>query len=208
MPSKENKESSLASDCQNLALMIEGDEKNTMMTLPMRRTGFDEDKEFQKFVKCVERLVRNSVEYREWSGFVKDTLGYSTCAMTEEKSAEVTIEIHHHPINLYTICKAVIASYINKEKPFCSGDIALACLELHFKNKIGYIPLVSSIHEKFHNGFLKIPIEFVHGEWKHVLNEFPMEDVDVQMISDLSMVKLDQIKQSWSRNNYDAIANG
>jgi hypothetical protein len=203
-----DKEPSLASNHQNLALMIEGEEDNTMMTLPLRRAGFDEDKEYQKFIKNIERMVRSSAEYREWSTFVKDTLGYSTCAITEEKSAEVTIEIHHHPINLYTICKAIITSYINKEKQFCSVDIALECLELHYKNQVGYIPLVSSIHEKFHNGFLKIPIDFVHGEWKHVLNNYPMEDVDVQMISDMSMVQLDQLKQDWSRNNYDAISNG
>jgi hypothetical protein len=88
-----DKEPSLASNHQNLALMIEGEEDNTMMTLPLRRAGFDEDKEYQKFIKNIERMVRSSAEYREWSTFVKDTLGYSTCAITEEKSAEVKEKI-------------------------------------------------------------------------------------------------------------------
>jgi len=197
----------ITGDFQNLALMVEGEEENNAMKLPMRRGGFDDDKEYIKFIKNVERLIRSAAEYREWCRYIKDVLDHSICAITEERSAEVTIEIHHHPINLFTICKGVTTSYINKEKPFCTYDIALEVMELHYKNHIGYTPLISTLHEKFHNGFLKIPMELVHGDWFHVLNHYPLEDVDVEMISAMANIKMVDVKQTWTKNNYPVAAN-
>jgi hypothetical protein len=42
----------------------------------------------------------------------------------------------------------------------------------HYQNIIGYIPLVSTLHEKFHNGFLDLPINFVQGYWEVFWNKF------------------------------------
>ncbi len=192
----------ITSDQVNLKLMIEGEEDNPVSNLPLRRKGFDDDREFTKFIKNIERLVRSSIEYKDWTRYIKDVLGYSACALTDEKSAEITLEIHHHPINLYTICKGLTTSYINKEKEFCSYDIALECINMHFSNRIGYIPLISTLHEKYHNGFLRIPIDLCHGEWRWVMNHLPLDEIDTSIISELAQVKLEDMKQEWSRGSY------
>ena len=197
----------ITSDQVNLKLMIEGEQDNPISTLPLRRKGFDDDKEFSKFIHNIERLLRSSTEYKDWVRYVKDVLGYSACAITDEKAAELTIEIHHHPINLYTICKGVVTSYINKEKEFCSYDIALECINLHYKNQIGYIPLIASIHEKYHNGFLRIAIEKCHGDWRFILNTYPLDEIDVAIVSELAQVKLEDMKHEWKRGSYPGIMN-
>jgi hypothetical protein len=196
----------IVSDQDNLKLMIEGSETDDFSTLPLRRAGFDDDKEFIKFIKNVERLVRSSTEYRDWTSFVKDVLGYSNCALTEEKTSEITLEVHHYPINLFVVCKGVITDYINKQKNFCTSDITLEVLNLHFENRIGYIPLISSLHEKFHSGFLQLPIHLVHGDWRYILNTYPLEEIEVSIISEFAQTK--DTNQKWTVNNYPGVVNG
>ena len=203
--SQEEKNFQISSNVDNLELFC-GD--NAEYKLPLRRAGFDQEKDFTYFIKNVERLVRNSTEYREWKKYVKDVLGYCNCAFTSEKSSEVTIEIHHHPVTLFTLVKTVTVFSINKEKEFCSFDIAQQCIELHFSNRVGYIPLASTIHEKYHAGFLRIPIELVHGDWRYIVDNYPVDDLDIQLIGEQAAVKLEDIKVEWTKNNYPGVVNG
>lgn len=189
-------------------LTLKGITSDPSETLPLRRTGFEEDKEFIQFIKNVERLVRSSNEYREWVKYIKDVLGFSACAVTQEKGCELTIEAHHHPISLFNICKAIIVKYMNEGKEFCTYDIALECMNLHFSNQVGFVILITSIHEKFHNGFIKIPIELCHGNFVHILNTYPFDDVDRQIILEYINVKLQDVKEVWTRNQYPVAVNG
>ena len=195
----------IISDIKSLKLMIEGGDTST--SLPLRRTGFDEDKDFIKFIRSIERLIRGSVEYHEWVRYIKETLGHSECTLTHERSCETNVDIHHHPINLFTIVKSVTNSYINKEKEFCSYDIALQVIDLHFQNRIGYMPVLSDLHLKHHNGFLKLPIDHVHGDWMYIINNYPFEDVDLQIVSEYSSVKSEDLKEVWTRNLYKGVVN-
>ena len=195
----------ISSDLSMLGLLSNGEQP---YSLTLRRKGFDQDKEFIKFVRNVERLVRSSGEYKEWTDYVKDVLGYCNCAVTDEKSSEVTIEIHHHPITLFLIVKSIMITKINKEIEFCTFDIAQEAIELHFTNRLGYIPLVRTLHEKYHGGFLRIPMELVHGDWMYVFNNYNIEDIDMQLIGELASVKLEDVKTAWSRNNYPEAING
>jgi hypothetical protein len=175
-------------------------------TLALRVKSFYSEKEFDKFVKCVERLVRSSGEYKQWVAYIIDTLGVRECALTKENVAECNIEIHHHPITLYTVCKSLIVDNINKEIEFCTFDIATKVIELHFKNKVGYIPLLSDLHKKYHSGFLQLPIELVKGDYKHILNTFPVDENERDRIYSLCNVKAkDCAKLNWSKGDYPGV---
>jgi len=175
---------------------------NTGFSLPLRLSEFTSEKEQIKFIKNVEVAVRRSNEYRYWTSYITDALGHTTCSLTQESMHECTIEIHHHPITLYNICTAVIQECMNKQEKFCSFDIATKIIELHFQDKVGYIPLLSSLHEKYHNSFLDLPIDLVYGDYKYLLNNLPFLDEDRNKINSLCSVKLDNCKQIWSKNNY------
>jgi len=173
--------------------------------LSLRITSFPSVKEFDFFVKGVEKLVRYSQEYKLWVRYITDHLGQSKCALTNESINECPVEIHHHPINLYTIVKSVINDTLSKSIPFSSFDIATKVIELHFQNKVGYVVLISDLHSKYHSGFLNIPIEFINGDYKYVLQHYSIEENDYDKICRLCNVHVSDVKQVWGKNNYPGI---
>ena len=69
-------------------------------------------------------------------------------------------------------------------------------------NKIGYIPIIKSLHEKFHNGFLNIPIDLVKGNYLQFLNEYGkyIDDDDFDIIN--TRLSINSSSDSWSKDNY------
>jgi len=180
-------------------------QENCTFDLPLRIENFSSDKELIRYIKNVETLVRRSSEYYYWTKYITEALGHTSCSLTNENMAECTIDIHHHPLNLYTICKSVIMAKIEKQKKFCTFDIALEIIELHFQDKVGYIPLLSSLHEKYHNGYLEIPIELVYGNYSYIIKNYTMEDCDMEKVIELSKITKDKSKYIWTKNSYPAI---
>jgi hypothetical protein len=176
--------------------------------LPLRVRNFDNESEYVKFIKACERNVRNSVEYRHWKNYIIDILGINTCMITEERMDQCTIEVHHHLPSLFVLIKSIINEKIEKEEEFCSFDIAREAIEIHFKNRVGYITLIKSIHEKFHNGFLSIPIELIKGNYKQFVNDYSshMDDDDLDTIN--QRLSINEGNCSWSRDNYPGSVNG
>jgi len=155
-------------------------------TLSLRQKEFADDKEYNKFVRCCKRMIRTSIEYKQWTEYLKDILGFYSCSITGELNSQTTIEIHHHPIPLEMIIKGILNKQIEKDKEVCTFDISIMTIEAHYKNKIGYIPLVSSLHEKYHNGFLNIPMELISGNYSKYMAEYGsyLEDEDVELIQE------------------------
>ena len=162
-------------------------------TLSLHRTGFNDDKEYKRFIKNVERLVRGSIEYKEWVSFGKFTLGYDYCLFSLENDQETDdIEIHHHPFTLYDIVDLVAAKKIMNGEKFCTLNVAEEVLKLHYELKIGFVPLSGTLHKKYHNGFLAIPREFILGDYQYLLKNFPLSDEQREKIqSKLSVSLLD-----------------
>jgi len=170
--------------------------------LPLRIKTFENEADYTKFIKGIERMVRNSMEYRQWSNYIKDVLHVNSCALTEETLDQVGISIHHHPINLFTIVKGVINKKMESEEPFCTFDICIDVIELHFANKIGYIPLVETLHDKFHNGFLDLPISLVKGNYKSFLDNYSkyLDEDELEKIQ--SRMVINESNCNWSKDNY------
>jgi hypothetical protein len=152
--------------------LLELSSEETDITLSLRIDSFADAKELAKFVKSCEFMIRKSVEYRLWILYIKETLGLVKCEITGEYSNQTSIEIHHHPITLYHIVEAVIAEKIAKEESFCTFDIAMDVIKLHFENKLGFVPLVETLHSKYHNGFLEIPMELVSGNYQFLIDNY------------------------------------
>ena len=186
----------VSNDTNNLQL------SDSSYCLPLRINSFSDEKEQHLFIKNVEKLVRSSIEYKMWVDYVTETLGYNKCALTNEKMSECTLDVHHHPITLYTIVKSVINDYISKEAPFSTYDVSLKTIELHYQNKIGFIVLLSNLHEKYHNGFQNLPIEYTHGDYKHLLDNYHFEDEELESIRQLMNTNLKDSNVSWIRDNY------
>jgi hypothetical protein len=179
----------------------------TGIYLELNRKNFVDESEEKKFIKNVERLVRSSLEYKEWIKFIKDTLNLNVCVFSGETDEETDdIEIHHHPLTLYDIVQAVCDTKIMKDQEFCTFDIAKEVIDLHFTLKVGFVPMLRSLHKKFHNGYLDIPIELVHGDYRYILDNYFIRDNVLEKVRKYESVTLGkQPLLSWSKDNYKFI---
>jgi len=174
--------------------------------LPMKIDIFESVQKYKYFIKNVEKMVRGSQEYRNWISYLKNELSVDQCMLTHESMSEVSIEIHHHPISLRNICCIVTDTMMQNKEKFTSFDIAQIVLGLHFANKVGYIPLVKTLHEKFHNGYLKIPISLVQGEWEYITSNFivsPEISIVIKKYAEIGDEALLNI--TWKKDDYDGI---
>jgi len=202
----------LVEDKDNIILdsKIENNElrsDETIYTLPLRIDSIDDEKELTRFIKSCEALIRKCPEYKIWTKYIRDVLGYVSCDLTKESHNQCTCDIHHHPISLYTITKGVISQFIASSKKFCSADIITQVLELHFQNRVSIISLIQSLHQKFHNGFLNLPMELVHGDYKYFMNHYSsyLDDSDLETIQSRLAIKFDNCGFG---NNYCWVKDG
>jgi len=181
---------------------------NVPFQLSMRFKKFENDSEYNKFIKSVERMVRSSMEYKLWKSYLIDVLGMTSCVITEENLAELSLEVHHHMPSLYILVKGVLNKMIDEDQAFCSFDVAIKVIELHFLNHLGYVMLCSSMHEKYHNGFLDLPIESVKGNYMAFINEYSqyLDDEDLDKIN--SNIQTTRSNCEWNRNNYKQVSEG
>jgi len=181
---------------------------NIPFQLSMRISKFENDSEYNKFIKSVERMVRSSMEYKLWKSYLIDVLGMTTCVITDENLVELSLEVHHHIPSLYIITKGILNKLIDEDQEFCSFDVATKVIELHFQNQLGYVMLCSSMHEKFHNGFLDLPIEAVRGNYMAFVNEYSqyLDDEDLDKIN--SNIQTKESNCEWNRNNYQMANEG
>lgn len=154
--------------------------------LPFKRTELDE-KEYNKFIKNCERLVRSSLEYKDFILFCRETFKADVCSLTGETNDETgDIELHHYPLTLFDLCKIVLDDKLYKEVKFSSFDIALEVIKLHFCMFIGIVPLAGTLHKKYHNGNLEIPIQTVRGNYKKIRELY---DLDPEIMSKLTLAE-------------------
>jgi hypothetical protein len=174
--------------------------------LSLRIENFDSETEYKKFVKNCELLIRRCNEYKLWKEYIVDILQVNSCMITHEEIGQVTIEVHHHIPSLFTLVCALVNKKIETNEAFCSFDIAQEAIELHFKNKVGYTTLIKTMHEKFHNGHLEIPIELVKGDYRWFIREYSkyLDEDDINTINSRLAAKHSNV--SWSKDNYPAAA--
>jgi len=176
-------------------------ESDILPPLPLRVSYIEDPKEYDRFLKAVVAQVRRSYEYHLWTKYVKQTLGYKRCALTGEVQDDVTIELHHHPFCLQDICDVIVNNNVVNGKSFCTFDIAIEVIELHFQNNVGYIPLCKTLHEKYHNGALTIPINLVCGNWQYIVDNYVLPDyLKTKMTKLVAVVDSNHI--GWRRNEY------
>ena len=177
-------------------------------TLSLRKVDIEDEKTLNHFIKSCEKLVRLSPEYKLWTNYVRDVLGYTTCSITGEKHCETTVEIHHHPISLYSYIKAIILKKSTDSEEFCSFDIATCIIEEHYNMKVPFCLLLKSMHQKFHNGFLRIPMEIIVGDIEYFMKKYMhyLEDDEVDTILKRTKVNKENCGWAdgykWSKDNY------
>lgn len=192
------------SDVKNLELYSD----DYPFKLSLRIRNFTDESSYLKFVRNCEKLFRGSLEYKLWKDYILDVLQYNTCMITDEKMSEVSIEVHHHIPSLFILIKTIINEYIENNKEFSTFDICIKTIEVHFSNLIGYVCLVGSMHEKFTNGYLDIPVEVVKGNYREFLNQYSkyINEEDFDEINKRLASNLENCKHTiWKKDEYPVL---
>ena len=181
---------------------------NYPFNLSLRIQTFENETEYNKFIKNCEKLIRGCLEYKLWRNYISDVLQIQSCAITDERSDQCSTEIHHHIPSLFLLCKSIVNEKLEKEEPFCSFDICTKIIELHFLNKVGFVVLISSLHEKFHNGFLNIPRRLIRGNYNSFLEQYSkfLEEEDLDLLN--ARLSITDSNCNWSTNDYPALKEG
>jgi hypothetical protein len=171
-------------------------------SLSLRISNFENEASYKKFIRNCEGIIRKSTEYKDWRNYIIDVLQVNHCMITHERMDEVTVEVHHHLPSLYTLVTALVNKHIEENEEFCSFEICQEAIELHFQNRVGYVTLLKSIHEKFHNGKLNVPISFVRGDYNYFIREYSkyLDETEIETIQ--NRLAITEHNCTWSRDNY------
>ena len=136
---------------------------------------FYEEKEYKKFIKNVEKLIRTSNEYRNYVEQLRGTVSALNVdnILSYITTNDADMEFHHYPFTLYDIVDIVIIQKFFNQEDFTSFSIAKEVLELHFKNMTGLVPLTKTMHELAHFGYLFLSSNQIFGNYKEFMQKYP-----------------------------------
>lgn len=132
--------------------------------------NLNDDKDFKKYLTDIERIVRKSVEYKQFINYLRDNLNMNQCAflknVSNKETTAIKIELHHYPFSLFDIVTIVFNKRSYYHESLSVFMVAKEVMELHYKLMIGLIPLSETVHELTHNSRLFIPIDKVYGRYQ------------------------------------------
>ena len=154
--------------------------KNVKMTKPNNMeytTVIPNAKARDKYVKRVERVVRQSMEYRDYIAFLKEHMDLDSCIffqnVTSKGKKRVSIELHHEQFTLYDYVNVVLQKFIDEGMPLNDLMIADEVLEMHYANQVGLVPLSKTAHQIIHNSEkLLVPLNMVYGQYSEFLEKY------------------------------------
>lgn len=141
--------------------------------------GIGTDVEKTALIKRIEKIVRSSGEYRDYTFFLRKNMDMDSCAffnnISKATGSRVHVEIHHAPLTLFDIASIVL------ERAIAEGDeiddllLAEEVCEAHYDNMVGLIPLSKTLHELVHpkeGEPLVIPLYMVYGNYLEFLKKY------------------------------------
>jgi hypothetical protein len=144
------------------------------------------------FIKKIEKIIRQSYEYRNYIGLLKNELNITKCTFLpgiDINTVKVGIEFHHYPFTLYNLVAIEVEKDIKQNKkcidPF---DIADRVMIYHYKNLVGLVPLSGTVHELVHAGKKFVNKKYVYGNYEKYIEK------NMKYLSEYTE-KLDQINE-------------
>lgn len=129
----------------------------------------------EKTIKYIEKIIRGSLEYREFIKYLKTTLDVSSCTFYEGYSLAngLGVEIHHSPLTLYQYVETICRKHLKLNNGYYDAlDVAEEVTKLHFQFLVGLVPLNPTAHKLVHTDNLKIHPDLIIGGWKIFLEDY------------------------------------
>lgn len=136
---------------------------------------FDE-KDFKKYIDDIEKAVRSSFEYREYTNYLRTYMDMNKCSFYKNvnniDTFKIKIEIHHEPITLYDMCIVVYNKRLAMHEDLDVEMVAKEVMYLHYCMYVGLIPLAETVHELVHGQYLFVPTSKVFGFYKKFIESY------------------------------------
>ena len=127
------------------------------------------EKDKVKTVKTCERMIRSSLEYKDYIKFLKDYIDMTKCSffgnVKMDHYSKFKVEIHHSPFTLYDITMTILLKHLDYYGEINLFEVCEEVMKLHYQCRVGLIPLSTTVHKLVHEGMLFIPVQNVRGEW-------------------------------------------
>ena len=134
------------------------------------------EKDKMKTVKTCERMIRSSLEYKEYIRFLKDYIDMTRCSFfgnsKMDRYSKFKVEIHHSPFTLYDITMTVLLKHLDEYGEVNLFEVSEEVMKLHYQCRVGLIPLSTTVHKLVHEGMLFIPVQNVRGDWLLFYKEY------------------------------------
>lgn len=148
----------------------------------------NDDKDFNKYITDIERIIRGSFEYRSYIKYLKDYMGMDKCAfikgVSNKETYDIKIEIHHYPFTLRDIVQIVVNKRAFNHESLSVFMVAKEVMSLHYKSLVGLVPLSETVHELAHSGRIFIPTDIVFGRYKLFIQYYE-QFIDPQLIDQI-----------------------
>ena len=127
---------------------------------PQEYDPFDE-KSMKKYFVELKKIVRGSIDH---CSIIPN--------LSNQGKSKVKIEIHHHPMDLETICRVIYKKRLQCGEPTDTRSTAYEVMWNHYSLLVGLIPLCETVHELVHSGVLFINANKVYGFYKHFIDRY------------------------------------
>lgn len=164
-----------------------------------------DEKDFKKYIKDVESVVRKSNEYKRLIRFLKENGGFNACAIfknvVSSPGSKIKIEAHHSPFTLYEIAMAVYNKRSYNNESLEVELVAKEVMYLHYFLIIGLIPLSELAHDLVHEQILTVHPDKVFGNWQEFYNLY--EDFILEETKDkIEMLRGVRIQDMEAQNRH------
>ena len=176
---------------------------DTPYDLSLRIDTIRDPKEVFKYIKKCEQLIRISPEYKQWIAYIYEVMGLTSCQVTGENIVGCSLQVHHHPITLFTAVQGVVNRHLMNNISFCSMDIAIEVLQLHYSLRVPFIVLITSIHEKYHNQAIDLPSELINGDIKYFIETYGQYIDEEELQNIRCKLKVNFENCGWKNGKYD-----
>lgn len=163
-------------------IQVDNNEKYTIMPISdlpeYNINDYDlmDDKDINRYYSDIEKIIRQSFEYKEMIKFLRENMNMNKCSFFENvnniDTFKIKIHIHHHPFTLYDIAVIVCNKRMEYGENLDPEMVAKEVMFLHYGLYVGLIPLSETVHELVHNSYLFIPMDKVMGKFNQFKNMY------------------------------------
>lgn len=142
---------------------------NNVVEFDYEPYDYNDDKDLNNFFKDVEKVVRHSIEYKNYIKYLRENMDMNKCLFLKGvdniETFDIKIELHHYPFTLRDIVEIVYRKRCYYNEYISVFMVAKEVMELHYKLMIGLVPLSETVHELAHKGKIFIPITNILGRY-------------------------------------------